>query len=67
MTRAISDYTKVLTINPRFDETYFNRARALFQKGAVREALVDSKTALKLNPEHKDYQKLVDFLENQPN
>ena len=61
---AISDFTHVLNINPRFDETYFNRSRAFLKSGNLKMALDDARKAFTLNPDNKSYGQLIKEIES---
>ena len=48
--QAITDYTRALEINPRYDVAYNNRGIAYRQKGQYDQAISDYNRALKINP-----------------
>ena len=51
--KAISDYNKVLEINPRFAEAYDNRGHAYSQgKGQLDKAIADFTKAIEINPSY---------------
>ena len=48
--RAISDFTKVIKMNPRFANAYFYRGRAYFHKGEHDQAISDLTDAIEIDP-----------------
>lgn len=49
--QAIADYTKVISMNPRFTSAYYNRAVAYDCQGMVEEAVDDYRKAI----QHRHY------------
>ena len=48
--RAISDFTKVIKMNPRFANAYFYRGRSYFHKGEHDQAISDLTDAIEIDP-----------------
>jgi tetratricopeptide (TPR) repeat protein len=49
---AIVEYNKVIAINPRFAEAYYNRGNENRKKGQLGEAISDYTKAIEMNPRH---------------
>ncbi len=47
--RPVSDFTKVLDVNPKLTDVYYNRGLANFKKGHQEKAIEDYTKALSLN------------------
>jgi len=53
-TRAISDYTEAIRINPNFTEAYFWRGVSYFRLQSYNKAIEDFSQAIRINPNYAD-------------
>ena len=49
---AISEYEKILALNPNYRKSRVNRGLAYYQKGMLQEAIEEYKKALTINPNY---------------
>jgi Flp pilus assembly protein TadD len=49
--KAVSDYSRAISLNPKFDKAYVNRGNAYWHLGKYEESFADYQMAIKLNPE----------------
>ena len=50
LSQAISDFTKVIEINPNYAEAYNNRGLAYYIQGNLPQAILDFTKAIEINP-----------------
>jgi len=56
---AYEDFSKALSIDPKYDASYYGRAVVWFKKADFQRALIDAKEAVKLNSADKEYNNLL--------
>jgi tetratricopeptide (TPR) repeat protein len=56
---AYEDFTKALSIDSKYDASYYGRAVVWFKKADFQRALIDAKEAINLNRAEKEYDNLL--------
>lgn len=62
--KAIADYSKSISINPRYDAAYYNRSYAYERRGKLAEALQDMERAVQIEPDDSDFQQRLTYLKS---
>ena len=57
--RAVEDFDSALSIDNKFDASYYGRAYVWNKKGDLQRAIIDVKEAVKLNPGNENYNDLL--------
>jgi len=57
--KAIKDFSKAISIDPKLDASYYGRASIWFKKADFQRAVIDAKEAVKLKPANKKYDDLL--------
>jgi tetratricopeptide (TPR) repeat protein len=57
--KAIEDFSSAISIDHKFDASYYGRAYVWNKKGDQQRAIVDAKEAVKLSPENEKYNDLL--------
>ena len=57
--RAIDDFSSAISIDPKFDDSYYGRAYVWYKKADLQRAIIDAKEAVKLSPTNEKYDDLL--------
>jgi len=57
--RAIEDFSRAISIDPKFDDSYYGRAYVWYKKADLQRAIIDAKEAVKLSPANEKYDDLL--------